>query len=223
MVYLGRMPCLQCISGVALEKLNPLAKEFFIIYNQKLVIFQNSVYLCSRKHNEMNTDTYMNMPSVPAGAILGRIVQKKHFQQATLARKTGIIPQRINDLIMGRRRFTPHNSLALERALDIPQQGFFYKIQANHDVYQAQVSVNQPKPNLSLLSETTFWDVDLSKIEWSKSQDWAVRRVLEYGTKEEIEELYRFYGREAFARIGANPKGFRLYDIVLRNLKLIGL
>ena len=171
----------------------------------------------------MNTDTYLNMPSVPAGAILGKIAQKRHLPQAILAQKSGLIPQRINDLIMGRRRFTPRNSFALERALDIPQQGFFYKIQANHDIYQAQLSDNQCKPDLGLLSQTTFWDVDLSKIEWSRSQDWAIRRVLEYGTKEEIQELCRFYGREAFARIGSNPKGFRLYDTVLRNLKLIGL
>lgn len=196
-----------------------------------MVIFQNNAYLCSLKPKgstklntmEMQTDTYLNMPSVPAGAILHRIAYKQHMAQISLAQKTGIIPQRINDLIMGRRRFTPQNSFALEQALGIPEQGFFYKIQANHDIYQAQLSQNQPKPNLSLLSQTTFWDVDLSKIEWSKSQNWAIRRVLEYGTKDEVQELCRFYGREAFARIGSNSKGFRLYDVVLRNLKLIGL
>ena len=51
----------------------------------------------------MNTDTYLNMPSVPAGAILGKIAQKRHLPQAILAQKSGLIPQRINDLIMGRR------------------------------------------------------------------------------------------------------------------------
>ena len=171
----------------------------------------------------MNTDIYLNMSSVPAGAILYRITQQKHMHQTTLAQKTGLIPQRINDLIMGRRRFTPQNSIILEQALDISLQGFFYKIQANHDIYQAQLAGNQPKPNLSLLSQTTFWDVDLSKIEWMKSKDWVIRRVLEYGTKEEIEELHRFYGHDAFAKIKDNPKGFMLYDVVLKNLKNIGL
>ena len=171
----------------------------------------------------MNTDTYLNMSSVPAGAILYRIAQQKHLQQTTLAQKTGLIPQRINDLIMGRRRFTPQNSLMLEQALDISSQGFFYKIQANHDIYQAQLTDSQPKPNLNLLSQTTFWDVDLSKIEWKKCEDWAIRRVLEYGTKEEIEELHRFYGHDAFAKIKDNPKGFMLYDVVVKNLKTVGL
>jgi len=171
----------------------------------------------------MNTETYLKMQSVPAGAILYRIAQQKHIHQTTLAQKTGLIPQRINDLIMGRRRFTPQNSLILEQALDISLQGFFYKIQANHDVYLAQLTDGQPKPNLNILTQTTFWDVDLSKLEWMKCVDWAIRRVLEYGSKEEIEELHRFYGHEAFAKIKENPKGFMLYDVVLKNLKIAGL
>ena len=175
------------------------------------------------KHQKMNADTYLNMSSVPAGAILYRIAQQKHIHQTALAQKTGLIPQRINDLIMGRRRFTPQNSFMLEQALGITIHGFFYKIQANHDVYQAQLADNQPKPDLSLLSQTTFWDVDLSRIEWMKCDDWAIRRVLEYGTKEEIEELHRFYGHKAFARIKEIPKGFMLYDVVLKNLKIVGL
>lgn len=171
----------------------------------------------------MNTDTYLNMSSVPAGAILYRIAQQKHMHQTTLAQKTGLIPQRINDLIMGRRRFTPQNSFILEQALDISSQGFFYKIQANHDIYQARLTGSQPRPNLSQLTPTTFWDVDLSKLEWMKCRDWAIRRVLEYGTKEEIAELYRFYGHEAFVKIKENPKGFMLYDVALKNLKTIGI
>lgn len=171
----------------------------------------------------MNTDIYLNMPSVPAGAILYRIVQQKHMSQTVLAQKTGLIPQRINDLIMGRRRFTPQNSFVLEQTLGIASQGFFYRIQANHDVYQAQLSFSQAKPDLNILTPTTFWDVDLLKLEWMKCKDWAIRRVLEYGTKEEIEELYRFYGRDAFAKIKDDLKGFMLYDVAIKNLKTIGL
>lgn len=171
----------------------------------------------------MNTDIYLNMPSVPAGAILYRIVQQKHLHQNVLAQKTGLIPQRINDLIMGRRRFTPQKSFILEQALNISLQGFFYKIQANHDIYQAQLTSGQPKPNLNKLTQTTFWDVDLKKLEWTKCQDWAIRRVLEYGTPEEIKELYRFYGHDAFVKIKENPKGFMLYDVALKNLKIVGL
>ena len=124
---------------------------------------------------------------------------------------------------MGRRRFTPHSSMVLEQALDIAQQGFFYFIQAKHDIYLAHLSENPNKPNLSLLTKTTFWDVDLDKIDWTEGRDWAICRVLEYGNQTEIEELCRFYGPDAFARIGSDPKGFRLYGIVLQNLKHLGL
>ena len=171
----------------------------------------------------MQTEAYLNMPSVPAGAILHRIAQKQHLAQTTLAERTGIIPQRINDLIMGRRRFTPHISLILEQALGISHLGFFYIIQSNHDVYLAYLSEKQDKPDINLLSQTTFWDVDLTKIDWTDSCDWAIRRVLEYGNPTEIKELYRFYGRDDFVRIGSKPDGFRLYDTVKKNMKLIGL
>ena len=177
----------------------------------------------SESIKKMNAEIYLNMPSVPAGAILYRIVQQKHLHQTKLAQKTGLIPQRINDLILGRRRFTPQNSFMLEQALNISLQGFFYKIQANHDIYQAQLAEYQPKPDLSILTPTTFWDVDLKKLEWTKCQDWAIRRVLEYGTEEEIKELHRFYGHTAFVRVKENPKEFMLYDVVLKNLKIIGL
>ena len=188
-----------------------------------MVIIQKLSIFAVQTQQEMNTDIYLNMSSVPAGAILNRIVQQKHIHQTTLAQKTGLIPQRINDLIMGRRRFTPQNSFILEQALDISLQGFFYKIQANHDIYQAQLTSGQPKPNLNKLTQTTFWDVDLSKLEWMKCRDWAIRRVLEYGTPEEIKELYRFYGHDAFAKIKENPKCFMLYDVALKNLKVVGL
>ena len=52
------------------------------------------------KHKAMNTDAYLNMSSVPAGAILYRIAQDKHIHQTTLAQKAGLIPQRINDLMV---------------------------------------------------------------------------------------------------------------------------
>ena len=171
----------------------------------------------------MKTEAYLNMLSVPAGAILKQIVKKRHLAQTELAERTGMIPQRINDLIMGRRRFTPHISLILEQALDISHHGFFYIIQSNHDVYLAYLSENQKKPDINLFSQTTFWDVDLTKVDWKESRDWAIRRVLEYGNPTEIKELYRFYGRDDFVRIGSKPDGFRLYDTVLINMKLLGL
>ena len=114
--------------------------------------------------------------------------------------------------------------MALEATLGIDIHGFFYLIQANHDIYEAQKAQNQRKtPNLSVLTTTTFWDTDLSKVDWSKCRTWAIRRVLEYGNSEEIREIDRFYGHEALMEIFNKPEVFRLYDQVKANLLKAGL
>ena len=74
------------------------------------------------KNSEFNT--YMNMPSVPAGVILDRIVRQQGRTKTEVGSAAQLIPQRLNDLIMGHRRFTPQNSIALENALGIEFTGF---------------------------------------------------------------------------------------------------
>jgi plasmid maintenance system antidote protein VapI len=164
---------------------------------------------------------YLNMPSVPSGAVLNRIIKKRQLSQVELASKTGILPQRINDLIMGRRRFTPEISIQIEIALGIECEGLFYIIQANHDVYMSKIHSCQCKPNLETFSSSTFWDVDLQKVDWNKGRDWAIARVLEYGNREEVEEICRFYGSAIVKEIASKPQRFRLYDHVRRNSKYI--
>jgi plasmid maintenance system antidote protein VapI len=64
-------------------------------------------------------EQYFSMPGVPAGAILKRILQKELLSQKEIAEKSSIYPQRINDLISGKRKFTPESSFRLEKALGI--------------------------------------------------------------------------------------------------------
>ena len=164
---------------------------------------------------------YLSMPSVPAGAVLNRIIKKRKVSQVDLALKAGILPQRINDLIMGRRRFTPEISIRIENALEIECEGLFYMIQANHDVYMSKMHSRIYKPNLDVFSSSTFWDVDLQKVDWNKGRDWAIARVLEYGNREEVEEICRFYGSAIVREIASKPQRFRLYDHVRRNCRYI--
>ena len=164
------------------------------------------------------------MRTVPAGIILERIISEQHRAKNEVAAAAQLVPQRINDLIRGRRRFTPKTSMALESALSIDIQGLFYLIQANHDVYlstQEQNSANHP--NLLILTKTTFWDVDLDKVDWSQCKKWAIRRVLEYGTPDEIRDIDRFYGHDAPLELFNNPQGFRLYDQVKQNYQKAAL
>ncbi len=174
--------------------------------------------------NRSDYEAYMKMEMVPAGAILDHIVMKQKRTKTEIAVLSGLIPQRLNDLIRGNRRFTPQVSLAIEKALGIEQPGFFYLLQANHDVFIAKsADIEKKTPDMRILSRTTFWDVDLSRIDWIRAKQWAIRRVLEYGNAEEIRELDRFYGHDAMMSVYNNPSGFRLYDRVKHNFERAGL
>lgn len=168
--------------------------------------------------------TYTNIPSVPAGVILDRIIRQQKKKKVDVAVSARLIPQRLNDLIKGTRRFTPKISMNLEQCLNIDIVGFFYIIQAKHDVYEEQMAKNLTlTPDMSKLTKTTFWDVDLNKIDWTKCARWAICRVLEYGSTEEIREMAKFYGIDKVNEIYSDPKNFRLYDKVQDKYRESGL
>ena len=43
-------------------------------------------------------------------------------------------------------------------------------------------------------SQATFWDTDISKIDWLRHADFVIERVFGYGTAEEQEYLLNLYG-----------------------------
>lgn len=165
--------------------------------------------------------SYLQMQSVSAGAVLQHILRQQRRKKQDVAQAADIIPQRLSDLISGNRRFTPALSLQLERALQIPEHGFFYLIQSQHDIYLEECSTERPAPELTQLTATTFWDVDLQKVDWQQGRDWAIRRVLEYGTADELKELSRFYGTEAMLRMAQHKEYFRMPQRVEHNIQII--
>ena len=163
-------------------------------------------------------DRYTAMKSVPAGAILNSIILQQRQSKASVARQASILPQRMNDLLSGSRRFTIELSVRLEKALGIEDYGFFYLHQAEHDIYLSKLTAErQDHPDLTKLTKTTFWDVNLHEINWHEGQRWAIRRVLEYGEPGELRELCRFYGYESFASESCQTDSFRLVENVKRN------
>ena len=58
-------------------------------------------------------EQYLNYPHIPCNAVLKRIMQKERLSQRELARRSGIVPQRINDLLSERRRITADMSIWL--------------------------------------------------------------------------------------------------------------
>lgn len=64
-------------------------------------------------------EKYLNIETIPVGDILKRILLKVGLPQRQLAIQADEPPQRINDIIAGKRRITVEQSLKLEKALNI--------------------------------------------------------------------------------------------------------
>jgi hypothetical protein len=56
------------------------------------------------------------------------------------------------------------------------------------------------KNNISLrpqLSHFGFWDIDPGKLDFDRYREFAITRVMERGTLEDIDEIIRYYGKQA--------------------------
>ena len=139
---------------------------------------------------------FLQYPSLDAGSVIKYILQKTGITRRQLAEKSGLRPQRISDFANNHRRITAEVSLKLEIALKIDYQGFFYIIQANHDVYLAK-NICKPSntPDLTKIKKHIFWDSDMARIDWQSSARYIIQRIFEYGDKTAIEEIIRFYGK----------------------------
>lgn len=150
---------------------------------------------------DIKYEKYLSMEDVPAGKILDVILKKKNISQKKLADMSNIYPQHICAYIKGKRKFTIKASVAIEKALGISIEGFFVKIQTNHDVYSFVMEEERKiHPDLSKLSKGLFWDTRIDKINWIKNKEWVIQRTFEYGNDIEINEIIRFYGKETIKR-----------------------
>ncbi|MBP3763606.1 MAG: hypothetical protein J6I49_07005 [Bacteroidales bacterium] len=55
------------------------------------------------------------------------------------------------------------------------------------------------QPDINRLSQVTFWDTTLSRIDWRKHADYVIERVFGYGTDDERRCIADFYGKERLA------------------------
>lgn len=139
---------------------------------------------------------FLSHNNLPAGAVLGHILKQQDMTQRQLSAATGILPQRINDYISGKRRISAEASLLLEQALSIKTKGFFYIIQANHDIHDAITLHSEDAiPDLTRIKKSIFWDTDISRLNWNSNRKSIIRRVFEYGDEQAIKEIIRFYGK----------------------------
>ena len=169
----------------------------------------------------MMYEQYLQLNNIPCGAVLQRIMNKEGISQSQLAERSGIVRQRICDYLANRRRVTVEASLNLEKALCIGIKGFFYRIQANHDIYTClKEQAKSNRPNLDHYRKAVFWDTDIEKLDWEKNRQWIIRRVFEYGGEEEILETIRFYGKDVVKEILSDIADERKAENRSENIKM---
>lgn len=175
-----------------------------------------SIFAPKKENIMISTTKYMQMQSVPTGAILNSIIRQQQRTKSSVAKEACISVSHLYALINGKRRFTSNMSTRISKVLGIDTSSFFVEHQALHDNYTSSTKAG-PHPDFKILSKTTFWDVRIEKINWTDGKSWAIRRVLEYGNLAELTELDRFYGREAIANECKDFHSYRLPNKVRNN------
>lgn len=147
-------------------------------------------------------EDYANFKETPAGAVLEHIMKKTGVSQNALAQKAGIVPQGIDDLINGRRRFTPEISTRLEKIWGIDCPGLFCVVQTNYDVFLRQNEEElKITPELSKFHRSRFWDTKMELVNWVRDYKWVIKRIFEFGNEEEMSEIIHFYGKEKVKQV----------------------
>lgn len=130
---------------------------------------------------------------VHPGKLIERDLKKRNMTQRGLAEKTGVPYQTINAIIKGNRNLTTGQALKIEKALGY-EEGFLSIIQSYHEIRKyknKELALLYPQaPNVRKI---LFWDTDFNAVNWGKHKSAVIERVLERGSKKEIEEIKRFY------------------------------
>lgn len=143
---------------------------------------------------------FLQYPSLDVGSVIKYIMTQTGTTGRQIAEQCGLPPQRVSDYVNNHRRITTNVSLALENVFKIDKPGYFYLIQANHDIYLASRN-EQVTPDLTKISRHVFWDSDLSKINWQSARRRIIQRAFEYGDEQTLHEIIRFYGKSTVKQI----------------------
>lgn len=133
------------------------------------------------------------------GKIIDRELKKQNSNQRQFALAIGEHPQTLNAIINSKRNMNTSLALKIEEKLGF-EEGFLMTLQAHYDIKMIKKDESY-KPNFSKLRKNTFWDTTLDKIDWKVMKRAVITRVFAYGTKEEQQEIIRFYGQEEVDKI----------------------
>lgn len=141
----------------------------------------------------MTTEIKSAYKGIRPGKIIEWHLKQKHLSQRELAEKIGEHYQTINAVIKGRRNLTVEISLKLDSFLGF-DDGFLYMLQGYYEVDQyKKKQLSSSVDGVPKIRRILFWDTDFDNIDWGKSRNFVISRVLERGSREEQEEIARFY------------------------------
>lgn len=127
------------------------------------------------------------------GKFIERELKKKNLTQRRLAEKTFIPFQTINAIIADRRNLTTEQALKIDQVLGFEED--FWAILQTH--YNIKLCKDRELAGLyteaPCIRKSLFLDVDFSKVNWGKYKNAVIKRVLERGSKDDIEEIKKFY------------------------------
>ena len=131
------------------------------------------------------------------GLFIQRELSSRKLKSGAFAESIGEHPQTLSAIIRGRRSMNTSLSLRIEQAFGL-EEGFLMTLQIFYDIAEEKRQLaEQYRPDISKFRPTLFWDTSLDKIDFNEHRRYVINRVFERGTEEEIQEIIRFYGREA--------------------------
>ncbi len=93
-------------------------------------------------------------PTHPGEMLLEEFIKPLKLTQTELARRLGVSYPRLNEIIKGRRRVTPHTALRLSRVLGMSAD-FWLGLQQDWDLWNA---MNSPESKQILKLKPIRWD-----------------------------------------------------------------
>lgn len=132
------------------------------------------------------------------GFILDRELKRRKLKKNQFASQINEHPQTIVAITKGRRGMNTSLAIKAEKALGL-EEGILMILQVYYEIAVIKNSAQQPKPNLTILRKTLFWDTSIDKIDWQKHKNAVIKRVFVNGNQTEKDEIIRFYGKDSIA------------------------
>lgn len=151
------------------------------------------------------------------GKFIARELRKKNITQRKLAEQTDISYQTINAIIAGKRNLTTEQSLRTAAVMGY-EEAFIALLQTYYDIKKVrEKELDTLYKGAPHIRKSLFWDVDFDTINWGKYKKAVVKRVLQRGSKYEIEEIIRFYNLSIDELQKFQPKDTREHKLSENN------